>query len=143
MDAKEEMQARQAAQMQAGQEEQMQQMQKAREAQEQRQDQKKMIIRQLLEPEALERLQRIALVKKEKADAIEEAIIAKVQSGAQSTKMDDNTLVRLIVSFFRYDQCGFSFRRNFCVDNAARTAIRINPQLLRMNWMPQARTPGP
>eukprot|EP00392_Amoebophrya_sp_AT5.2_P007960 g7979.t1 len=98
MDAKEEMQARQAAQMQAGQEEQMQvyQMQKAREAQEQRQDQKKMIIRQLLEPEALERLQRIALVKKEKADAIEEAIIAKVQSGAQSTKMDDNTLVRLI-----------------------------------------------
>lgn len=101
-----------------------------------------MIIRQLLEPEALERLQRIALVKKEKADAIEEAIIAKVQSGAQSTKMDDNTLVRLIVTLFRYDQCCFSFRRNFCVDGAARTAIQFNPQL-RMSWMPQARTPGP
>ncbi|CAD7932695.1 unnamed protein product [Amoebophrya sp. A25] len=97
MDAREEAQARQAAQMQAGQEAQMQEMQAEKQKQEQAQNQKKMIIRQLLEPEALERLQRIALVKKEKEEVIESAIIMKVQKGEITTKLDDASLVRMIV----------------------------------------------
>ncbi|CAD7957310.1 unnamed protein product [Amoebophrya sp. A120] len=96
MDAREEAHAKQAAQMQHSQEQQMEAMKAQREQQEARENQKKMIIRQLLEPEALERLSRIGLVKKEKQDAIEEAIIRKVQAGALSTKMDDNTLVKMI-----------------------------------------------
>lgn len=59
-----------------------------------------MIIKQLLEPDAMDRLTRIGMVKPEKRQQVEGAILMKAQGGAIQNKLDENALVRLIVLTF-------------------------------------------
>ena len=92
----EEMAARaRAAQMQQADQAQQQQEQKRQEA-EARQEQRRSIVRSVLEPEALERLNRIGLVKPEKQQRLEELILANVQRGGIRQKIDQGTFVNLL-----------------------------------------------
>ncbi|KAF4684812.1 hypothetical protein FOZ60_007300 [Perkinsus olseni] len=81
MDANEEASAVQnAAQMSSQQQQQQRQkeMQQQKEAMEER---RRVAVRSMMEPEALERLNRIGLVKPEKQRAVESLIIQSAQSG--------------------------------------------------------------
>jgi programmed cell death protein 5 len=96
MDAGEEMQARaRAAQMQQSEQLQQQQGQKRMEI-EAMNEQRRTIVRSVLEPEALERLNRIGLVKPEKQRRLEELILANVQRGGIRQKIDQGTFVNLL-----------------------------------------------
>ena len=55
-----------------------------------------MMVRQILEPEALERLNRIGLVKPEKQHQIEMMIIDRAQSGNMTEKMSEQTLIKIL-----------------------------------------------
>jgi len=59
-------------------------------------EQKKAMVRTVLEPAALERLNRIGLLKPEKQRAFEDIIIANVQRGAIKQKIDESTLISMI-----------------------------------------------
>ena len=96
MNAQEEGQARaRASQMQQNEQAQQQQEQRRLEA-EAREEQRKAIVRSVLEPEALERLNRIGLVKPDKQKRLEELILANVQRGAIKQKIDQGTFVNLL-----------------------------------------------
>ena len=96
MRAGEEMEARaRAAQMQQSDQMQQQQEQKRLEA-EARVEQRRTIVRSVLEPEALERLNRIGLVKPDKQQRLEELILANVQRGGIRQKIDEGTFVNLL-----------------------------------------------
>ncbi len=56
----------------------------------------KSIMRQILTPDARERLARIKMVKPQIAMAVEEQLIALAQSGQIQRKIDDETLVKLL-----------------------------------------------
>lgn len=84
-----------AAQMQQTDQMQQQQEQKRQEA-EARQEQRRSVVRSVLEPEALERLNRIGLVKPEKQQRLEELILANVQRGGIRQKIDEGTFVNLL-----------------------------------------------
>jgi programmed cell death protein 5 len=96
MNANEEAQARaRAAQMQQSEHMQQQQEQKRMEM-EAMNEQRRTIVRSVLEPEALERLNRIGLVKPEKQMRLEELILANVQRGSIRQKIDEGTFVNLL-----------------------------------------------
>lgn len=96
MNPTEELQARaRASQMQHS--EQLQQKQEQQRLEmEARNDQRRAIVRSVLEPEALERLNRIGLVKPEKQTRLEEVIFANVQRGSIKQKIDEGTFVHLL-----------------------------------------------
>ncbi|KAF4684794.1 hypothetical protein FOZ60_007300 [Perkinsus olseni] len=96
MDANEEASAVQnAAQMSSQQQQQQRQkeMQQQKEAMEER---RRVAVRSMMEPEALERLNRIGLVKPEKQRAVESLIIQSAQSGRLQQRIDEGTLVELL-----------------------------------------------
>lgn len=96
MDASEEAQAKQMAAMAQQGDQRAAEQQKAKEEADNRETQRKMILKQLLDADAHERLTRIGLVNQSKQVMIENAIIMKVQQGAIQTKLDDSALLRLI-----------------------------------------------
>ena len=96
MDAQEQAQAKaRAMQMQQREQSQQQQEQKQQEM-EARAEQRRTIVRSVLEPEALERLNRIGLVKPDKQARLEELIFANVQRGVIKQKIDEGTFVNLL-----------------------------------------------
>ncbi len=77
--------------------EQMQQQQEQKRLEmEAMSEQRRTIVRSVLEPEALERLNRIGLVKPEKQMKLEELILANVQRGSIRQKIDEGTFVNLL-----------------------------------------------
>ena len=108
MNPGEEMQARaRAAQMQQSDQMQQQQEQKRLEM-EARNEQRRTIVRSVLEPEALERLNRIGLVKPDKQMRLEELILANVQRGGIKQKIDEGTFVNLLQQIERGETSGTS-----------------------------------
>jgi len=96
MSPEEEMQAR-ARSAQLNQRDQMQsQNEQRQQEQDARNEQRRQIVRSVLEPEALERLNRIGLVKPEKQIRLEELIFANVQRGVIKQKIDEGTFVNLL-----------------------------------------------
>jgi programmed cell death protein 5 len=96
MTPEEEAQAR-ARSAQLSQRDQMQaQAEQRRQEQEARDEQRRTIVRSVLDPEALERLNRIGLVKPDKQLRLEEIIFANVQRGAIKQKIDEGTFVSLL-----------------------------------------------
>eukprot|EP01069_Polyplicarium_translucidae_P001513 Polyplicarium_translucidae@DN1696_c0_g1_i1.p3 len=73
--------------------EEQQKQEEERRAMEER---KRVILRQILEPAASERLYRVALVKPEKAQAVENQLIRMATSGAMSRRIDEGMLVSLL-----------------------------------------------
>ncbi len=61
-----------------------------------RDEQRRTIVRSVLDQEALERLNRIGLVKPEKQRRLEEVIFANVQRGVIKQKIDEGTFVDLL-----------------------------------------------
>jgi len=59
-------------------------------------ERRKMILQQILMPEARERLSRIALVKPENARGVEDLIIRAAQSGQLGEKIDEAKLISLL-----------------------------------------------
>mmetsp|Transcript_14399 Transcript_14399/g.26524 ORF Transcript_14399/g.26524 Transcript_14399/m.26524 type:complete len:128 (+) Transcript_14399:70-453(+) len=96
MDAKEEAQAKKLAQMQAGQEAEMRKVEEQRQKQQEMEERKRIMIRSLLEPEALERLNRIGLVKPDKQQQIEALILQSAQSGMVQEKISEGQLVGML-----------------------------------------------
>ena len=96
MQASEEQAARQAAMQLRSQETQQMQQEEGRQQAEAMAEQKKAMVRAVLEPQALERLNRIGLLKPEKQRAFEDIIIANVQRGAIKQKIDESTLIAMI-----------------------------------------------
>jgi len=100
MNASEEARAKMAAAQQAaGENEAMQQVDQMRKQQEQQnamEEKRKTIIRQIVDPAAQERLQRIGIVKPDKQKAVEGLIIQLVQSGQIQGKVDENQLIQLL-----------------------------------------------
>mmetsp|Transcript_61045 Transcript_61045/g.132344 ORF Transcript_61045/g.132344 Transcript_61045/m.132344 type:complete len:127 (-) Transcript_61045:167-547(-) len=96
MDANEENRARQQANMQASQEGELQKMQEREQQRKEMEERKRMMIRQILEPEALERLSRIGLVKPEKKEQMEATILQIAQSGQLQEKMSESMLIQLM-----------------------------------------------
>jgi len=74
----------------------MQQQQQQKQEQEERATQKKQILKQLLDNDALDRLSRISLVNKEKADNLENFIIGKVQKGEITSKVNDSQFLKYV-----------------------------------------------
>mmetsp|Transcript_79610 Transcript_79610/g.170717 ORF Transcript_79610/g.170717 Transcript_79610/m.170717 type:complete len:129 (-) Transcript_79610:146-532(-) len=96
MKADEEARAKQAAMGQAGQEAQLEKMQEQQRQQQAQEEQKRIMIRQLLDADALERLNRLGLVKPEKKLQVEGAILQMAQGGQMMEKMSDTALTNLI-----------------------------------------------
>lgn len=59
-------------------------------------DQRAGIIKQILEPEAADRLTRIGVVNPRKKELVENFILMKAQKGELTTKMTDNDLIKAI-----------------------------------------------
>ncbi|MFW6083210.1 MAG: DNA-binding protein [Thermoplasmatota archaeon] len=81
----------------------MEQLKKQQEGQEQQQEaeeqmraQKKALLRQVMTPDARERLGNIRVARPELADRIESQIISLAQRGATKGKIDDKTLKELL-----------------------------------------------
>lgn len=66
------------------------------ESKEQIEEQKKIIMRQLLEPEARERLARLRLARPDVAGMVEQQVFMLAQSGRLNGKIDDNTLKQIL-----------------------------------------------
>ena len=96
MKAGEEESARQAAQQLQMQDQRGAQAEEQRQQQEAQQEQRKAMVRTVLEPQALERLNRIGLLKPEKQRALEEMIIANVQRGVIKQKIDETTMISML-----------------------------------------------
>merc|ERR1711920_656374 len=96
MGAKEEMAAKQAANAAAGQEHQLQKMQEQQKQQEEMEERKRVMIRQILEPDALERLNRLGIVKPDKRQMLEAHLLQLVQAGHIQEKLSDNAIVQLL-----------------------------------------------
>ena len=96
MQSGEEQAARQAAMQLRSQEAQQVQAEEGRQQADAVSEQKKAMVRAVLEPAALERLNRIGLLKPEKQRAFEDIIIANVQRGAIKQKIDESTLIAMI-----------------------------------------------
>merc|ERR1719213_537049 len=59
-------------------------------------EQKRVVLRQCLTPEASERLCRIGLVKKEKQQAVENMLLQAMQRGGLGGKIDESTVIDLL-----------------------------------------------
>merc|ERR1712224_898558 len=58
--------------------------------------QRRMVLRQIMTPEASERLCRIGLVKKEKQEAVENMLLQAMQRGGLGGKIDESTVIDLL-----------------------------------------------
>jgi programmed cell death protein 5 len=96
MQSGEEQAARQAAMQLRSQEMQQVQAEEGRQQMDAATEQKKAMVRAVLEPAALERLNRIGLLKPEKQRTFEDIIIANVKRGAIKQKIDESTLIAMI-----------------------------------------------
>lgn len=100
MNASEEARAKMAAaQQELGEKQMTQQVDQMKKQQEQENamdEKRKTIIRQILDPTAYERLQRIGIVKPEKQKAVEGLIIQLVQQGQIQGKLEENQLIQLL-----------------------------------------------
>eukprot|EP00435_Cladocopium_sp_Y103_P050851 s956_g15.t1 len=74
----------------------LQKMQEQQAQQQEMEERKRVMVRSILEPEALERLHRIGLVKPEKKEQVELMLIQQAQSGRISEKMTDAQLSQLM-----------------------------------------------
>ncbi len=83
-----------------------QQQEQKRLEMEARNEQRRTIVRSVLEPEALERLNRIGLVKPDKQMRLEELILANVQRGGLKQKIDEGTFVNLLQQIERGEARG-------------------------------------
>jgi programmed cell death protein 5 len=93
MNAQEEANARQVAMNMQSQETQGEQMRAQNEA---AMDQRRAMIRAVLDSEAQERLNRIGLLKPEKQRMLEDIIITNVQRGLIKQKIDEPTLIAML-----------------------------------------------
>lgn len=93
MNAQEEARARQTAMNLQTSETQAEQMRAQNEA---AMEQRRGMIRAVLEPQAQERLNRIGLLKPEKQRMLEDIIITNVQRGLIKQKIDENTLIAML-----------------------------------------------
>ena len=59
-------------------------------------ERRKMILEQILEPQAKDRLSRLALVKKEKARAVEDSLIRAAQSGSLKGRVTEAQLIAML-----------------------------------------------
>ncbi|CAJ1387910.1 unnamed protein product [Effrenium voratum] len=96
MKADEEARAKMAAGMQMQQESDLQKMHEQKQQQQEMEERKRIMVRSILEPEALERLSRIGLVKPEKKDQVEMMLLQQAQSGRITEKISDSQLSQLI-----------------------------------------------
>jgi len=96
MKAGEEQRAKELAGMQAAQDSDLAKMQEQQQQKAEMDERKRIMVRQILEPEALERLNRVGLVKPEKQQKLEERLIMLAQSGQMSEKVSDSQLVMMI-----------------------------------------------
>lgn len=105
---------------QMGQQDQRQQeAEQRRQEAEQRVEQRRAVCRSVLEPEALERLNRIGLVKPEKQVRLEELIFANVSRGTIKQKIDQGTFVNLLQQIERSeDTSKISFKRTAFDDDS-------------------------
>jgi DNA-binding TFAR19-related protein (PDSD5 family) len=96
MDAGEQNAARaRAAQMQQ-QDSQMEQQKEQQEKAVAMEEQRRVVLRQILTPEASERLSRIGLVRQEKQRAIEDMLLQAMQRGGLGGKVDESTIIDLL-----------------------------------------------
>lgn len=65
-------------------------------AEQQREEQRKSILDQILEPEAAARISRLSLVKKEKARLVEDSLIKAATTGALKSKVTDAQLIAML-----------------------------------------------
>merc|ERR1719201_2967234 len=84
-----------AGQLQEG-DQQVEDMKSKQEQAEAQEMQRRMVLRQILTPEASERLCRIGLVKKEKQDAVENMLLQAMQRGGLGGKIDESTVIDLL-----------------------------------------------
>lgn len=96
MNAAEERRAKEMATKQAASEQDMQKMAEQRQQQQEMEEKKRVMVRSLLEPEALERLNRLGMVKPEKQQHIEAMLLHLAQSGQIQEKVGDAGLVQII-----------------------------------------------
>merc|ERR1719281_1155394 len=66
--------------------------------------QRRVVLRQILTPEASERLSRIGLVRQEKQRAIEEMLLNAMQRGGLGGKVDENTIIDLLGKYEQAQQ---------------------------------------
>ncbi|GAB9466209.1 hypothetical protein Gpo141_00003587 [Globisporangium polare] len=74
----------------------MEQMQADQMKQKEQEQMRSSIVSQVMQPEARERLSRIAIVKPEKARAIEDMVIQMAQRGQLAAKIDEEKLIDLL-----------------------------------------------
>mmetsp|Transcript_3684 Transcript_3684/g.10649 ORF Transcript_3684/g.10649 Transcript_3684/m.10649 type:complete len:138 (+) Transcript_3684:99-512(+) len=96
MSGDEEMRAKQMANMQMGEDDAMQQQQQQMQQQKEMGERKRIMVRSMLEPEALERLNRLGIIKPEKKQQLENVLLNLMQNGQIQEKMSDTALVQLI-----------------------------------------------
>ncbi len=81
------------------------------EAEEQYEQQKENLLRQLLTPDARERLGRVKLARPEVAEGIEQQVIMLAQRGMVKGKIDDETLKKLLRKVTERSKKDFTIRR--------------------------------
>eukprot|EP01138_Halocafeteria_seosinensis_P009577 gb/GECG01009787.1/.p1 GENE.gb/GECG01009787.1/~~gb/GECG01009787.1/.p1 ORF type:complete len:145 (+),score=42.42 gb/GECG01009787.1/:1-435(+) len=64
--------------------------------QQEREEQRRILLRQVLDSEAKERLNRLSIVKPEKARQVEDQILAMAQKGQMSSKITDNQVTQML-----------------------------------------------
>ncbi|TMW59139.1 hypothetical protein Poli38472_007284 [Pythium oligandrum] len=72
------------------------QMQAEQMKQKQNEEMRSSLLQQVLQPEARERLSRVAIVKPEKARAIEDMVLQMAQRGQLTAKIDEDRLIDLL-----------------------------------------------
>mmetsp|Transcript_15826 Transcript_15826/g.31058 ORF Transcript_15826/g.31058 Transcript_15826/m.31058 type:complete len:130 (+) Transcript_15826:81-470(+) len=96
MKADEEKRAKELAGMQASQDSEMAKLQEQQQQKVEMEERRRIMIRQLLEPDAVERLNRVGLVKPEKQQRVEEKLLVLAQSGQITEKIGDSQLVSIL-----------------------------------------------
>ena len=95
-DELEELRRRRLRELQSQRQQEIEELQRQQEIQQQIEAKKQAILRQILEPEAKERLGRIKLAHPEIAEAVENQLIMLAQSGRLKQKINDNMLVEIL-----------------------------------------------
>lgn len=96
MDKDEEAQARALAGQMRSQQDQQKAAQAQKEKEEEMAEKKRVMVRAMLEPDALERLNRIGLVRPEKQQQLEGMILNAMQRGMIQQKIDEGQLIKMI-----------------------------------------------